>query len=144
MGDDAVQALIGGGGRHHDHLALGLRQSARLLHQRIVVGEERAKFLRAMREREEDVRHEAGLLLHPQDAHADVLGQFGEGRNGEAADGHGGHRIDFPKGKLQPNTSLAKAPPAHTQPMLVFTKGVWSRRKARPQTAHPAEAPGLE
>ena len=39
-----------------------------LLHQRVVVGEEGAELVGAVRERQEHVRHEARLLLHRQDA----------------------------------------------------------------------------
>ena len=49
-----------------------------LLHQRVVVGEERAELVRPVRQREEDVGHEAGLLLHLEDPGADVVGQVGE------------------------------------------------------------------
>ncbi len=73
MGDDAILALVGVAGRDHDHLALGLGQALRLVHQGIVIGEEGAELLRAMRQRQEDVGHEAGLLLHGEDALADVV-----------------------------------------------------------------------
>ena len=63
MGDDAVLALVRAAGRDHDHLALGLGQVARLVHQRVVVGEERAELVRPVREDQEHVRDEAGLLL---------------------------------------------------------------------------------
>ena len=73
MRDDAVQALVGAGGGDDDHLALGLGEAAGLLHQRVVVGEEGAELVRAVREREEHVGDEARLLLHCEDARADVL-----------------------------------------------------------------------
>ena len=73
--DDAVEAVVRAGRRDDDHLALGLREAAFLQHQRVVVGEERAELVGPVRERQEDVRHEPGLLLHLEDARADVLGQ---------------------------------------------------------------------
>ena len=77
--DDAIQAIVRARRRDHDHLAVGLREPAAfLLHQRIVVREERAKFVRTMRERDEHVRDEAGLFLHGENARADVVGKVGE------------------------------------------------------------------
>ena len=75
VGDDAVLALVGVAGRHHDHLALGLGEVAGLVHQRVVIGEEGAELVGPVGEHQKDVRHEAGLLLHRQDARADVLRQ---------------------------------------------------------------------
>ena len=86
MRDDAVQAIVRARRRDDDHLALGLGEPALLLHQRIVVGEERAEFVRPVRQRQEHVGHEARLLLHLEDPRADVLGQVLELRNGIAAD----------------------------------------------------------
>ena len=84
--DDAVQAVVRAGGRDDDHLALGLGEPALLVHQRVVVGEERAELVGPVRERHEDVRHEAGLLLDREDARADVLRQILELRDRVAAD----------------------------------------------------------
>ena len=86
MRDHAILALVGGGGRDHDHLALRLRQPAVLLHQRIVIGEEGAEFVRPVREHEEDVGDEARLLLHRFDPRADVGGQALQRRHGKTAD----------------------------------------------------------
>ena len=85
--DHAVLALVGAGGGDHDHFALGLGQAALLFHQRVVIGEERAEFVRAVREGEEHVGHEARLLLHRDDALADVLRQVFELGYGVTADG---------------------------------------------------------
>ena len=68
MGDDAILALVGVAGRHHDHLALGLGEIAGLVHQRVVIGEEGAELVGPTGEHQKDVRHEAGLLLNGQDA----------------------------------------------------------------------------
>ena len=75
MGNHAVMALVGGGRRHHDHLALGLGQPAVLFHQRVMIGKEGAKFVRTISQRQEDVRDEAGFFLHREDPGADVLRQ---------------------------------------------------------------------
>ena len=70
-------------GRHDDHLALGLGEAAGLLHQRVVVGEERAELVRPVRQREEHVGDEARLLLHREDARADVVGQASSSGTGK-------------------------------------------------------------
>ena len=88
MGDDAVLALVGARGGHHDHLALGLGQAAFLLHQRVVVGEEGAELVGPVREGEEHVGDEAGLLLHREDAAANVLGDVLQLRDRVTADRH--------------------------------------------------------
>ena len=86
MRDDAVQAIVGAGRGDDDHLALGLAQAGFAQHQRVVVGEERAELVGPMRERQEDVRDEAGLFLHLEHPRADVLGQVLELRDRIAAD----------------------------------------------------------
>jgi len=83
VGDHAVQAAVIGADGDHDHLLLGLGQAVGgTLHQRIVVGEEGAEFVGAVRQHEKHVGHEAGLGLHREDALAHVLRQrieiFGE------------------------------------------------------------------
>src|SRR5206468_8846004 len=57
--------------------------------------EEGAELLGAVGEHQEDVRHEARLLLHGEDARAHVLGKVLQLRNGIAADrrGHGDVRV---------------------------------------------------
>ena len=75
VGDDAVHAVVRARGGDDDHLPLRLGESAFLQHQRVVVGEEGAELVGPVREREEHVGHEAGLLLHLDDARADVLRQ---------------------------------------------------------------------
>src|SRR5262249_47240749 len=65
-------------------LALGLRQPAVLEHQRVVIGEERAELVGAVRKHEEHVGDEAGLVLDLEDAGADVVGQIREGGDREA------------------------------------------------------------
>ena len=92
MGDDAVLALIGIAGRHHDHLALGLGEIAGLVHQRVVIGEEGAKLVGPVSQHQKDVRHEAGFLLNRQDSRTDVLRQIRDLRNGKAADRRLAHR----------------------------------------------------
>jgi hypothetical protein len=77
-------ALICGAGGDHDHFALGFGQAAVFLHQRVVIGEKGAKFFRAVGQRQEDVRHEAALLLHRQDPGADVVRQLVERRGRKA------------------------------------------------------------
>ena len=67
-------------GGDDDHLLLALGQSPDVAQQqRVVVGEEGAELGRPVREGEEDVRHEAGLLLHLEDLGAHVFRQVGEG-----------------------------------------------------------------
>jgi hypothetical protein len=68
VGDHAVLAAVGVRGGDHDHLALGLGQAAVLFHQRVVVGEEGAPLGGPVRQGQEDVGHEAGFLLHREDA----------------------------------------------------------------------------
>ncbi len=85
MRDHAIVALVGAGGRHHDHLALGLGQAAVLFHQRVVIGKERAEFVGPVGQRQEDVRHEAGLFLHREQAAADIVGQCVDGGYREAS-----------------------------------------------------------
>ena len=87
VGDDAVEALVGAAGGDDDHLLLALGEARVAQQQRVVVGEEGAELGRPMREGEEHVRHEAGLLLHRQDLRADVVGQVGQRRHGIAAHG---------------------------------------------------------
>ena len=98
MRDDAVQAVVGAGRRDDDHLALGLREAAFLLHQRVVIREERAELVGAVRQRDEHVRDEPRLLLHLDDARADVVGQFVERRDRIAADGRRRHRSSLTAG----------------------------------------------
>lgn len=77
--DHAIQALVGSGGGDDDHLALALGEAAAFpQHQRIVVREEGTALVGPMRQRKEDVRHKAALLLHLQDARADVFGNVGQ------------------------------------------------------------------
>ena len=73
--DDAVEALVGAAGGDDDHLLLALAEARVAQQQRVVVGEEGAELGRPVREGEEDVGHEAGLLLHLEDLRADVVGQ---------------------------------------------------------------------
>lgn len=95
MRDHAVQALVGGGSGHHDHLALALGQAAGFAqHQRVVVGEEGAALVGPMGQREEDVGHEAGLFLHGEDALADIPGDVRELGHGKAANGRVAGRRD--------------------------------------------------
>ena len=82
--DHAILALIGARGRDHDHLALGLGEAAVLVHQRVVIGKEGAKFVRPVGQRQEHVRNESGLLLHREQAGADIFRQRVDGRRGEA------------------------------------------------------------
>ena len=84
MRDHAVLALVGAGGRDHDHLALGLGQAAVLVHQRVVIGEERPKFIGAVGQRQEHVRDEAGFFLHREQAAADIVRQFVDGGGRES------------------------------------------------------------
>ena len=61
MRDHAIMALVGGRGRDHDHLALGLGQAAVLLHQRVVIGEEGAELVGPVGQRQEHVRARSPL-----------------------------------------------------------------------------------
>ena len=87
MRDHAILALIGARGRDHDHLALGLGQAAVLVHQRVVIGEERAEFVGPVSQRQEHVRDEAGFLLHREQAGADIFRQLVDGGRGKAVGG---------------------------------------------------------
>jgi len=49
-------AVVGAAGRDHDHLALGLGESASFSNQRIVIGKERRNSSGRMCERQENVR----------------------------------------------------------------------------------------
>ena len=57
-----------------NHPALGLGQSRFAKHQRIVIGEERAKLVGTMRERQEYIGNESGLFLYLQHSRANNLG----------------------------------------------------------------------
>jgi len=109
MRDDAVEAVVGAGRRDDDHLALGLGEPAFLLHQRVVVGEEGAELVGAVGQRQEDVRHEAGLLLHGEDAGADVVGQVVEPGHRIAADRH---RLHAPESSSGPGRAPWGGSPA--------------------------------
>ena len=85
--DHAILALVGARGGDHDHFALGLGQAALFFHQRVVVGEKRAEFVRTVRKRKKHIGHEAGFLLHGDNALADVLRQLFELGYGKTADG---------------------------------------------------------
>jgi hypothetical protein len=99
--DDAIMALVGAGGRDHDHLALGLGQTAVPFHQGVVIGKERAEFVGPISQRQEDVRNEAGFFLHREQAGADIFRQRRNGGRREASgDGlrHGEIRGRFMRG----------------------------------------------
>ena len=68
--DDAVQAIVGTAGRDDDHFPFAFRKTGVAQHQRIVVGEERAAFVRTMRQRQKHVRYEPCLFLHFEHAGA--------------------------------------------------------------------------
>ena len=93
MGDDAILALVDARGRDHDHLALGLGQAARLLHQRVMIGEEGAELVRPARQREKDVRNEARLFLHHCDPLANVLRKIGKIGRRKSADRRFAHDV---------------------------------------------------
>ena len=81
VGDHAVRALVEPAGGDDDHFFLGFRQSGFPQHQRVVIREEGAKLVRPVRQRDEYVRKEPGLLLHFQHLVADVGGQVFEFRD---------------------------------------------------------------
>jgi hypothetical protein len=93
------------------YLALRLAQPALLLHQGIVVGEEGAEFLGPAGEGKEHVRHEAGFLLHIQDAAADILRQVLQLRDRIAAYGIGAHGA-----MLGPQVRSVPVVPSATRP----------------------------
>src|SRR6185369_4150979 len=84
--DHAVQAAVEPAGGHDDHFLLAFGEARLAQQQRVVIGEEGAELLRAVREGQEHVGHEAGLLLHGQDLLAHVFGQGFQRGRGEAAD----------------------------------------------------------
>jgi hypothetical protein len=63
-------------GRDDDHLALGLRQVAVILHQRVVVGEERTELFGPVCKHEKHVGNEAGLLLDSEEPATDIRRQI--------------------------------------------------------------------
>jgi hypothetical protein len=74
VGHDAVQAAVLRAGGHHDQLPVALAERRRLLvHQRVVVGEERTPFGRPPGQGEEDAGDEAGLLRDLLDAGSQVF-----------------------------------------------------------------------
>ncbi|MNT61373.1 hypothetical protein D3C72_1990160 [compost metagenome] len=76
MSHHAIQALVGGTGGGHDHLALALGQAAFFLeHECVVIRKERTPLGRAAGKRQEHVGDKARFLLHFHDACADVFGQ---------------------------------------------------------------------
>lgn len=75
MGHDAVQAVVLRAGGHHDQLPVALGERGCLLvHQRVVVGEERPPLGGPPGQGEEDVGDEAGLLRDFLDPGPQVLG----------------------------------------------------------------------
>jgi hypothetical protein len=75
VGHDAVQAVVLRAGGHHDQLPVALGERGCLLvHQRIVVGEERPPLGGPPGQGEEDVGDEAGLLRDFLDTGPQVLG----------------------------------------------------------------------
>ena len=84
VGDDAVEAAVDAAGGDDDHLLVALREARLAQQQRVVVREEGAELGRPVREGEEDVGDEAGLLLHLEDLGADVVGQAVERRARES------------------------------------------------------------
>ena len=91
MRDEAVEAVVGAGHGHDDHLALGLGEARIAQHQRVVVGEEGAKLVRTVGECQEDVGDEPGFFLHFEHSRANVVGQVFELRHRVAAYGMRGH-----------------------------------------------------
>jgi hypothetical protein len=85
--------LVGARGRDHDHLALGLGETAVLFHQRVVIGKERPKFVRPVRQCQEHVRNETGFLLHREQAGADIVRQAVDGRRRETLCKRLGHML---------------------------------------------------
>jgi hypothetical protein len=59
--DHAVGALVRSAGGDHDHLFLGLAQSAFPGNQRVVIGKERAKFIRSSSKHQEYIGNTAGF-----------------------------------------------------------------------------------
>ena len=91
--DDAIEAVVGPRSGHDDHLALRLAEARVAQHERVVIGEECAKLVRPVREREKHVGNESRLFLHLEHPRADVLGQVRQLRDGIATDRtrvHGG------------------------------------------------------
>src|SRR5690606_12885513 len=75
VGHDAVEAAVGRRGRGHDHLPVRLREAAGLLlHERVVVGEERAELRGPAGQAQEHVGDEAGLLRYLEDLLPDIAG----------------------------------------------------------------------
>jgi len=89
--DHAVLALVGVRGRHHDHFPLRLAQTARFLHERVVISEKGPKLVGPVGQPQKNVGHETGLLLHRQNALAHVFGQIVQRGDRIATDG--GHAV---------------------------------------------------
>src|SRR5215207_10724289 len=86
VGNDAVLALVHRRGCDHNHLALSFAEPALFVHQGVVVGHERAELVGPVGEHQEDIGDEAGLLLHFENARADVLWHRIKRWHGVAAD----------------------------------------------------------
>jgi hypothetical protein len=86
VGDHAILAVVHTAGGNYDHLALRFGQPGIAQHERVVISEEGAKLVGAMRQREEHVRNEAGFVLNREHLVADVLREIFERRHGVAAD----------------------------------------------------------
>jgi GntR family transcriptional regulator, transcriptional repressor for pyruvate dehydrogenase complex len=76
VGNDAVGAEVGCGGRDDYKFAFCLGQAFFSLHERVVVVKEGSQLDRAVAERAEDVRNEAGLLRDRANALAQVIGKI--------------------------------------------------------------------
>jgi hypothetical protein len=84
---DAILALVCTAACDHDHLALCLAQVARLVHQRVMVGEEGAELLGPISENQENIGNETGFLLDSEQPFADIRRHVRQGGNREAANG---------------------------------------------------------
>ena len=89
MRDDAVETVVHPAGGDDDHLALSLAQPALAQHEGVVVGEEGSELIRPAGEGQKDIRDKPRLLLHLEDAGADVVGQAFERGRWVAGDGLG-------------------------------------------------------
>ena len=93
MGHDAVGTLIGCAGGDHDHLPLNLGQAIVLVHEGVVVGEERPGLIGPAAQRRHHIGGEAQLGADEFRPIAKVIGQIG----------NGGHRKP---GRLRHSASL--------------------------------------
>jgi hypothetical protein len=102
---DAVDAPIGAGRGNDDQLSFRFAEPLRLLHERVVVVQERAQLRRPPSQGAEHVRHESRILRDHANAGAQILGHVVEidvaestnrMRRAHGSDGNAAHHAGLP------------------------------------------------